>query len=134
MLKVYECYPMICIKDTWEEASTFPTTRLLDIPDSTPFYYDTFEELWNSNCVWINKEYSAFTGKGICYISTFERDLRLKITEKNFKKYGHFGYCWKYKEIKHPTMDYLFRNLPADDLIKYLKEREISFENLLTNR
>ena len=134
MLKVYECYPMICIKDTWEKASLFPRVRLFDIPDPTPFYYDTFEELWNSNCPWIAKEYSIFTGKRICYISTFERELRLKITEKNFEKYNHFGYCWEYEEIKHPTMDYLFRNLPADDLIKYLKEREISFENLLTNR
>ena len=134
MLKVYECYPMICIKDTWEKASLFPRVRLFDTPDPTPFYYDTFEELWNSNCGWISKEYSAFTGKQICYISTFERQLRLKITEKNFEKYGHFGYCWEYEEIKHPTMEYLFRNLPADELIKYFKEREISFENLLTNR
>lgn len=134
MTKVYECYSMICIKDHWEKASVFPTVRLLEIPDPTPIYYDTFEELWNSECVWIDKEYSAFTRKRICYITTFERDFRLKITEKNFEKYGHFGYCWEYEEIKHPTMDYLFRNLPADDLIKYLKEREISFENLLTNR
>ena len=134
MLKVYECYPMICIKDTWEKASLFPRVRLFDIPDPIPFYYDTFEELWNSNCGWIDKEYSAFTGKQICYISTFERQLRLKITEKNFEKYGHFSYCWEYEEIKHPTMEYLFRNLPADELIKYFKEREISFENLLTNR
>ena len=134
MLKVYECYPMICIKDTWEKASLFPRVRLFDTPDPTPFYYDTFEELWNSNCGWISKEYSAFTGKQICYISTFETQLRLKITEKNFEKYGHFGYCWEYEEIKHPTMEYLFRNLPADELIKYFKEREISFENLLTNR
>ena len=134
MLKVYECYPMICIKDTWEKASLFPRVRLFDTPDPTPFYYDTFEELWNSNCGWISKEYSAFTGKQICYISTFETQPRLKITEKNFEKYGHFGYCWEYEEIKHPTMEYLFRNLPADELIKYFKEREISFENLLTNR
>lgn len=134
MLKVYECYPMICIKDTWEEASIFPTTRLLDIPDPTPIYYDTFEDLWNSNCNWITKEYSAFTGKRICYISTFEREFRLKITEKNFEKYGHFGYCWEYREIKHPTMNYLMQNLSANDFIKYFEERGISFENLLTNR
>ena len=137
MLKVYECYPVVNINGEWEHMTYFPKTCVLEEFPEKFIYYGTFEDFYNDiKSAWVNiyvsKTLTFFTKEKVCYVSIANRDFAKKITKKNFPENGiQFG--WEYEEIKHPTMDYLFRNLPADDLMKYLKDRDISIEKMLKN-
>jgi hypothetical protein len=132
MLKVYECYPMVNINGEWEHVTILGKTKVFETVPMEDVHYKTFEELYEADVPYFYSGLTFFREK-ICYISFAYKDFAKKITKKNFPKDG-IRYGWKHEEIKNPTMEYLMRNLSADDLIKYLKEREISFENLLTNR
>ena len=132
MLKVYECYPMVNINGEWEHTTFFGKTKVFETAPKEEIHYKTFEELYEADVPYFSSGLTFFKEK-VCYISLIYRDFAKKITKKNFPKDG-IRYGWRYDEIKNPTMEYLMKNLSADDLIKYLKEREISFENLLTNR
>lgn len=132
MLKVYECYPVVNINGEWEDLAISTKTRVFETVPMEDVYFKTFEELYEADVPYFNSRLTFFKEK-VCYISLAFVDFPKRITKKNFPKDG-IRYGWKHDEIKNPTMEYLFKNLPADDLIKYLKEREISFENLLTNR
>ena len=137
MLKIYERYPVVNINGEWERMTIFPKTCVLEeIPEEFTFY-KTFEDLYNdikSACVntYVSKTLTFFTKEKVCYVSIADRDFAKKITKKNFPENGiQFG--WEYDELKNPTMKYLFNNLSADDLIKYLKDRDISIEKVLKN-
>ena len=137
MLKIYECYPVVNINGEWERMTIFPKTCVLEeIPEEVT-HYETFEDLYNdikSACVntYVSKTLTFFTKEKICYISIADRDFEKKITKKNFPENGiQFG--WEHDELKNPTMKYLFNHLSADDLIKYLKDRDISVEKILKN-
>lgn len=132
MLKVYECYPVVNINGEWEDLAISTKTRVFETVPMEDIHFKTFEELYEADVPYFNSRLTFFKEK-VCYISLAFVDFPKRITKKNFPKDG-IRYGWKHDEIKNPTMEYLFKNLPADDLIKYLKEREISFENLLTNR
>lgn len=132
MLKVYECYPVVNINGEWEDLTISTKTRVFETVPMEDIHFKTFEELYEADVPYFSNGLTFFKEK-VCYISLAFVDFPKRITKKNFPKDG-IRYGWKHDEIKNPTMEYLVKHLPADDFIKYLKEREISLENLLTNR
>ena len=128
-MKVYEAFPQINIKGEWVSCTLFGRTRALSpeiAENSMEVFFNTFDELFEAceNGKITNACTSkGFKGKRVCHLSVVCRDFNYRITEKNFSP---IGFRWDYREVKNPTFDYLMRNLPADNFIEWLTERNIS--------
>ena len=134
MLKVYECYPMVNINGEWERMTFFPKTCVLEEVPEEVIHYESFEDFYNNiKSAFVSKTLTFFTKERVCYVSIADRDFGKKITKKNFPEDG-IRFSWEHDELKKPTMRYLIDNLSADDLIKYLKDKDISIEKILKNK
>ena len=127
MLNIYECTPEVCIDGEWMPCSIWSRTRAFDTLPEGELWYNTFAELVaaceKGAVVNASVTQTLFKNKTVCKISTAWRDFAIRITEKNFKP---IGVRWRYEIKKNATMRYLIDNLPAEDFVKWVTEKNIS--------
>ena len=132
-MKVYEAFPQINVKGEWENCTMFGRIRALSsevAENPIGVFFKTFDELFTacaSGKITNAHTSIGFRGKRICHLSACYRDFAYRITEKNFTP---IGFRWEYQEIKNPTFEYLMKNLPADNFIEWLVEKNLS-KNLI---
>lgn len=141
MKKIYDRVVKIqigCYDQAWENTSMWEHYCMKEESEvvNTEDWYSLFEELRNR--ILTDKIYNASVERvkwGGCEryrisFSTVCRDFQHRIYEscKGVATMREpIGIKIEYVEVKNPTLDFLSKNLPVEDMFEYLRERNIPF-------